>query len=84
MMKQIQSRDEEQEIKEAFEVFSDGADFIAADRILLIMKNLGEDLDEQGVLKMVQEADFDGDGKISYQDFLLCMQNVSKDEGTTL
>jgi Ca2+-binding EF-hand superfamily protein len=45
---------------------------------------LGEELDQQGLQKMVAEADFDGDGKISYKDFCLCMQNVSKDEGMKL
>jgi Ca2+-binding EF-hand superfamily protein len=84
MMKQIQSRDEEQEIKEAFQVFSDGAEFIPSERIKLIMMNLGEELDDQGIQRMVQEADFDGDGKISYKDFCLCMQNLSKEEGAHL
>ena len=46
--------------------------------------NLGEELDDQGIQRMVQEADFDGDGKISYKDFCLCMQNLSKEEGAHL
>ena len=45
--------------------------------ILTIMRNLGEDLEESGVADLVAEADHDGDGLISYDDFYKTMKAES-------
>ena len=39
-----------------------------------IMANLGEQLDDVGLQKLIVEADHDGDGRINYEDFLLTMR----------
>ena len=40
-----------------------------------MMGNLGENLDWEDVKQMVRDADFDGDGKINYDDFVKMMMN---------
>ena len=42
-----------------------------------MMGNLGENLDWEDVKQMVRDADFDGDGKINYDDFVKMMMNWS-------
>lgn len=75
MAKKINSGDADREIKDAWEVFSVGEEFIPPSQLKLIMENLGETLDEEGVLKLINEADYDADGKISYDDFYKTMKN---------
>ena len=38
-----------------------------------MMANLGEHLNMEDVKQMVRDADFDGDGKINYDDFVKMM-----------
>ena len=40
-----------------------------------MMANLGEHLGLEDVKQMVRDADFDGDGKINYDDFVKMMMN---------
>ena len=41
------------------------------------MGNLGEDLDDDGIDRLVVEADVDGDGKINFEDFRLTMKRLA-------
>ena len=59
----------EQEVKDAFRVFDkDGTGFIDADNLRHITKSLGENLAPEEVDEMIEEADADKDGKISYDE----------------
>mmetsp|Transcript_9810 Transcript_9810/g.20818 ORF Transcript_9810/g.20818 Transcript_9810/m.20818 type:complete len:153 (-) Transcript_9810:278-736(-) len=61
---------------EAFRVFDKNGDgYISADELRQIMASLGETLTDEEVEMMIDEADVDGDGQISYKEFsklLLC------------
>mmetsp|Transcript_23882 Transcript_23882/g.68597 ORF Transcript_23882/g.68597 Transcript_23882/m.68597 type:complete len:155 (+) Transcript_23882:122-586(+) len=61
---------------EAFKVFDvDGDGFITAEELRQIMEKLGETLTDEEVDMMIEEADADGDGQVSYKEFsklLLC------------
>ncbi|KAK3603078.1 hypothetical protein CHS0354_015773 [Potamilus streckersoni] len=66
--------DSEGELREAFRVFDkDGSGFISAAELSHAMTNLGEKLTEEDVEGMIREADTDGDGQISYEEFKAMM-----------
>jgi Ca2+-binding EF-hand superfamily protein len=54
---------------EAFKVFDvDGDGFITAEELRQIMAKLGETMTDEEVEMMIEEADADGDGQISYKE----------------
>lgn len=62
---QLPASDFEHEMRMAFEVFDrDGSGTISSDELRLVMKQLGENLTDQEINEMLQEADKDGDGMI--------------------
>jgi calmodulin len=66
--------DSEEEIREAFRVFDeDGTGLISAAELRDGMSNLGEKLTDAQVDEMIQEADDDGDGHVSYNEFVKMM-----------
>ena len=75
MAKKMATGDPDREIKDAWAVFSLGEEFIPPHQLKRVMENLGEELDEDGVAKLIDEADYDGDGKINYDDFYKTMKN---------
>lgn len=69
--------DREEQLKTAFRTFdSDNSGKISAQELKQVMTNLGENLTEDEINEMIQEADRDGDGQINYEEFVLMM--VSK------
>merc|ERR1719420_1125690 len=59
-----------EELREAFEVFDkDGDGQITPQELAAIMRALGENLNENDILTMIQEADADGDGNIDFEEF---------------
>ena len=74
MAKKLKDTDTEEELKEAFRVFDkDGNGFISADELRHVMTNLGEQLSEEEVEQMIQEADSNGDGQVDYEEFCKMM-----------
>lgn len=64
----------EEELKEAFKVFDKDQDgLISASELRHIMTSLGEKLTDEEVDEMINEADADGDGQVSYEDFVRMM-----------
>ena len=58
----------DQEWKEAFKIFDRNNDgFIDAKEIRRIMYNLGEKLTDEEIEEMINEADEDGDGMLTYK-----------------
>jgi calmodulin len=70
MSKKLASDDLEDEVRLAFGRFDeDGSGFIDVPELQHAMKQLGEDMTVQEVKEMIAEADKDGDGLLSYEDF---------------
>jgi len=70
-MKDTDSEEEILEVETAFKVFDkDGNGFISAAELIHIMTNLGEKLSDEEVDEMIREVDIDGDGQISYEEFV--------------
>ncbi|KAG8370739.1 hypothetical protein BUALT_Bualt13G0014900 [Buddleja alternifolia] len=63
-----------EELKEAFKVFDRDQDgFISAIELRNVMMNMGERLSDEEAEQMIREADVDGDGLVSYEDFARMM-----------
>lgn len=61
----------EEDLRDAFKVFDrDGDGLISANEMLLALRDLGEDITGDKVKEMITEADLDGDGKLSYDEFV--------------
>jgi len=74
----------EEELKEAFNVFDkDGNGFISASELRHVMTNLGEKLTDKEIDEMIREADVDGDGQISYEEFgvMMMKENPNREAG---
>ncbi|XP_066917765.1 calmodulin-like [Clytia hemisphaerica] len=58
------------EIKEAFKFFDqDGDGTITKEELKICMKRIGEDLSDEDLNEMLNEADLDGNGKIEFHEF---------------
>ncbi|KAI5680213.1 hypothetical protein M9H77_01440 [Catharanthus roseus] len=67
-----------EELKEAFKVFDRDQDgFISANELRNVMINLGERLTDEEAEQMIREADLDGDGLVSYDEFVRMMMASS-------
>ncbi|TFK65979.1 EF-hand [Pluteus cervinus] len=74
MARKMRDTDSEEEIKEAFRVFDkDNSGYISAAELRHVMTNLGERLSEAEADEMIREADVDGNGQISYNEFVKVM-----------
>ncbi|EKG14522.1 Calcium-binding EF-hand [Macrophomina phaseolina MS6] len=62
--------DQEQEIREIFNVFDrDGSGTINSSELRHVMKAIGENLTDQEIDDLIKEADVDGNGTIDYDEF---------------
>merc|ERR1719247_563140 len=68
----------EDEIKTAFLTFdADGSGFITKDELIETLTTMGDPVDEETIVGMIQEADLDGDGKINYEEFTKIMLDTN-------
>ena len=75
MQKKLAQAESPDEMKEAFRIFDrDGSGTVTASELKYVMNNLGESVDEAMVEEMIREADADGDGELSFSDFLQYVQ----------
>eukprot|EP00244_Chara_vulgaris_P003097 TRINITY_DN1554_c0_g1_i1.p1 TRINITY_DN1554_c0_g1~~TRINITY_DN1554_c0_g1_i1.p1 ORF type:complete len:161 (-),score=53.13 TRINITY_DN1554_c0_g1_i1:35-517(-) len=59
------------ELKDAFQIYDKSADGkISADELQVVLKKAGCDVSEKQVAAAVKAADVDGDGNVSYNEFL--------------
>ncbi|ELT95536.1 hypothetical protein CAPTEDRAFT_91144, partial [Capitella teleta] len=59
--------DEARELRDAFQIFDrDGNNFIDAEEIRFVMKNIGEKLTDEQIDKIFNMADVNQDGKLDY------------------
>ena len=58
----------------AFKLFDDdNTGFITLKNLKRVAKELGENLTEEELQEMIDEADIDGDGQINYEEFYSMM-----------
>ncbi|XP_071723115.1 calmodulin-like [Rutidosis leptorrhynchoides] len=74
MGRQTKDHNEADELREAFKVFDRDQDgYISATELRHVMMNLGERLTDEEAAQMIREADLDGDGLVSYEEFARIM-----------
>mmetsp|Transcript_118450 Transcript_118450/g.205743 ORF Transcript_118450/g.205743 Transcript_118450/m.205743 type:complete len:172 (-) Transcript_118450:140-655(-) len=75
MASKLQDTDSIEEMREAFMVFDrDKSGSVSASELKHVMNNLGEQVTNEEVEEMIREADADGDGELSFDDFLQFIQ----------
>merc|ERR1719469_214603 len=75
MASKLQDTDSVEEMREAFLVFDrDKSGSVSASELKHVMNNLGEQVTNEEVEEMIREADADGDGELSFDDFLQFIQ----------
>ncbi|KAA8494184.1 Caltractin [Porphyridium purpureum] len=71
MAYQVSERALNQELRIAFSLFDRGEKgSIALNDLRAVVQHLGEDLDDDALVRMIQAADTDGDGEVSEQEYL--------------
>ncbi|XP_022244772.1 calmodulin-A-like isoform X2 [Limulus polyphemus] len=71
MSKKIKDSSREEALREAFAVFDRNSDgYISSSDLRHAMINLGEKLTDEEVENMIKEADSDGDGLVSFDEFV--------------
>ena len=76
MTQRILARDPREEILRAFELFDEGGKGrINLGDLRRVARELGEGLEEEELVAMIEEFDLDGDGAIDREEFLgICLQ----------
>ena len=77
--RKIKDSDMEEEIRKVFRILNkDDNGFISFDELRRVLTNLGEKLSDEDVVEMIEEADLDKDGRISYEEFMTMMMMMTK------
>ena len=78
MSTRMPARDSREEVEKVFRLFDeDGSGFITFRSLKKICNDLGEGLTEEEMQEMIDEADRDQDGKISFEEFFRIMKKRS-------
>ena len=78
MSVKMSEKDEKEEILKAFKLFDDDdTGSISLNNIKRVTKELGENLTDDELQEMLDEADHDGDGEINKEEFLKMMQKTT-------
>lgn len=78
MSQKMAEKDSKEEILKAFRLFDDDSTGrISFKNIKRVAKELGENLTDEELQEMIDEADRDGDGEINEQEFLRIMKKTS-------
>ncbi|KAJ6668782.1 hypothetical protein lerEdw1_012266 [Lerista edwardsae] len=78
MTQKMSEKDSKEEILKAFRLFDDDATGkISFKNLKRVAKELGENLTDEELQEMIDEADRDGDGEINEQEFLRIMKKTS-------
>merc|ERR1712159_103224 len=71
MSRKMKASDTEEEMRKAFTLFDKNGDgFISPAELRVVMANVDENIDDEEVYGMIRIADLDGDGQISYDEFV--------------
>ena len=76
MTQKIQARDPREEVLRAFDLFDEGGKGkINVNDLRRVARELGEGLEEEELMAMIEEFDLDGDGAINREEFMsICLQ----------
>ncbi|EDW03376.1 caltractin [Drosophila grimshawi] len=78
MRLKMAAKDTKQDILKAFSFFDDdGTDHISFDNLKRVSKELGENLTDEELQEMIDEADLDGDGEVCREEFLTVMKKTN-------
>ncbi|NP_001090133.1 centrin 4 L homeolog [Xenopus laevis] len=78
MTQKMSEKDSKEEIMKAFRLFDDdNTGKISFKNLKRVAKELGENLTDEELQEMIDEADRDGDGEINEQEFLRIMRKTS-------
>ena len=78
MTVKIQNRDPKEEILKAFRLFDDDeTGKISFKNLKRVAKELGEKMTDEELQEMIDEADRDGDGEVSEEEFLRIMRKTN-------
>ncbi|NWW77592.1 CETN1 protein, partial [Climacteris rufus] len=78
MTQKMADKDSKEEILKAFKFFDDDeTGKISLQNLKRVAEELGENLTDEELQEMINEADWDGDGEVSQQDFLRIMKKSS-------
>lgn len=78
MTMKMSEKDSNEEILKAFRLFDDDdTGTISFKNIKRVAKELGENLTDEELREMIDEADLDGDGEVNQEEFLRIMKKTS-------
>ncbi|XP_029139032.1 caltractin isoform X2 [Protobothrops mucrosquamatus] len=78
MTTKMNEKDSKEEILKAFRLFDDdGTGKISFKNLKRVSKELGENLTDEELQEMIDEADRDGDGEINEEEFLKIMKKTN-------
>merc|ERR1719500_2147854 len=78
MTTKMSEKDSREEILKAFRLFDDDeTGFITLKNLRRVAKEIGENMTDEELQEMIDEADRDGDGQVSEEDFLRMMKKTS-------
>ncbi|KAM7319427.1 hypothetical protein ACRRTK_021110 [Alexandromys fortis] len=78
MTQKMSEKDTKEEILKAFKLFDDDeTGKISFKNLKRVAKELGENLTDEELQEMIDEADGDGDGEVNEQEFLRIMKKTS-------
>lgn len=78
MTVKMAEKDSNEEILKAFRLFDDDeTGKISFRNLKRVAKELGENLNDEELQEMIEEADLDGDGEVSEEEFLRVMKKTS-------
>merc|ERR1712193_443113 len=78
MTAKMSEKDSREEILKAFRLFDDDeTGFITLKNLRRVAKEIGENMTDEELQEMIDEADRDGDGQVSEDEFLRIMKKTS-------
>merc|ERR1712048_1145872 len=78
MTAKMSEKDSREEIRKAFRLFDDDeTGFITLKNLRRVAKEIGENMTDEELQEMIEEADRDGDGQVSEEEFLRMMKKTS-------
>merc|ERR1719208_713274 len=78
MTAKMSEKDSREEILKAFRLFDDDeTGFITLKNLRRVAKEIGENMTDEDLQEMIDEADRDGDGQVSEEEFLRMMKKTS-------
>merc|ERR1719245_2908643 len=78
MTTKMSEKDTREEILKAFRLFDDDeSGFITLKNLRRVAKEIGESMTDEELQEMIDEADRDGDGQVSEEEFLRIMKKTS-------